>query len=75
MGRRVSVGEGILVTREEISKLVRRFMDRESEEGKEARRRANEVKKICRQVIAEGGSAQIDIDSFISDISKSGVNN
>ncbi|KAM0051167.1 putative 7-deoxyloganetin glucosyltransferase [Helianthus debilis subsp. tardiflorus] len=75
MGRRVSVGEGILVTREEISKLIRSFMYRESEEGKEVRRRAKEVKKICRQAVAEGGPAQIDIDSFISEISKSGVNN
>ncbi|KAJ0792266.1 putative 7-deoxyloganetin glucosyltransferase [Helianthus annuus] len=75
MGRRVSVGEGILITRDEISKLVRSFMYWESEEGKEVRRHAKEVKKICRQAIAEEGSAQIDINSFISDISKSQVNN
>ncbi|KAI3682508.1 hypothetical protein L1987_82538 [Smallanthus sonchifolius] len=69
MGKRVSIGEGILVTREEISKLIRSFMDRESEKGKEIRKRAKEVEKICRQATV-GGSAQIDIDSFISDISK-----
>ncbi|KAI3829970.1 hypothetical protein L1987_04102 [Smallanthus sonchifolius] len=74
MGKRVSIGEGILVTREEISKLIRSFMDEESEKGKEMRKRAKEVEKICRQATAEGGSAQIDIDSFISDISKSRMN-
>ncbi|KAI7730802.1 hypothetical protein M8C21_021401, partial [Ambrosia artemisiifolia] len=71
MGRRVSFVEDILVTREEISKLVRSFMDRESEEGKEMKKRAKEVKKICQQAIMEGGSAHMDIDSFISDILKS----
>ncbi|XP_076925178.1 UDP-glycosyltransferase 87A1-like isoform X1 [Bidens hawaiensis] len=75
MGRRVSAGEDIFVTREDISKLVRSFMDPESEEGKEMRKRAKEVRKICQQAVAEGGSAQIDIDSFISDISKSRVSN
>ncbi|KAL7598187.1 UDP-glycosyltransferase 87A2 [Lactuca sativa] len=71
MGKRVRTEEGNLVTREEIAKLIKCFMDRESEEGKEMRRRALEVKKISRQAIEEGGSAQIDIDSFINDISKS----
>ncbi|KAI3667792.1 hypothetical protein L6452_42861 [Arctium lappa] len=68
MGRRVSVDEGILVTREEIAKLVKGFMDEESKEGKEMRKRARDVKKICRQATNEGGSAIKDIDLFISDI-------
>ncbi|KAK1428634.1 hypothetical protein QVD17_17473 [Tagetes erecta] len=71
MGRRVSIGEGILITRDEISKLVKSFMDRESEEGNEMRRRAKEVAKICRRATTEGGSACIGIDSFINSISKS----
>lgn len=71
IGRRVSVSEGILVTRDEISKLVRSFMDCESEEGKEMRRRAKKVEKICRQATTEGGSVCIDVDSFINDVSKS----
>ncbi|KAL8258802.1 hypothetical protein R6Q59_026755 [Mikania micrantha] len=70
-GRRVSTQEGILVTREEISKLVKSFMNKESEDGKEMRKHAEEVESICRQATAEGGSAQIDLDLFIRDISKS----
>jgi UDP:flavonoid glycosyltransferase YjiC (YdhE family) len=68
MGKRVKIEEDSLLTREEIAKLIKSFMGRESEEGKEMRKRAEEVKKICQQAIAEGGSAQTDIDSFISDI-------
>ncbi|XP_076957220.1 UDP-glycosyltransferase 87A1-like [Bidens hawaiensis] len=75
MGRRVSAREGIFVTRVEISKLVRSFMDLESKEGKEMRKRAKEVRKTCQQAVAERGSSKIDIDSFISDISKSRVSN
>lgn len=65
------VDEVNLVTREEIEGLVRRFMDLESEEGKEMRRRAEEIKEICRQATGKGGSAEIDIDAFIRDISQS----
>ncbi|KAJ9543536.1 LOW QUALITY PROTEIN: hypothetical protein OSB04_023243 [Centaurea solstitialis] len=68
MGRRVRVDEGILVARDEIAKLIKSFMDEDSEEGKEMRKRAREIKKICRQATNEGGSAQKDIDLFISDI-------
>ena len=70
MGKRVMIDDDILASREEIVKLVRSSMDRESEEGKEMWKRAQDVKKICRQAIVEGGSAQIDIDSFISEILK-----
>ncbi|KAF5780011.1 putative sinapate 1-glucosyltransferase [Helianthus annuus] len=69
IGRRVTIDEGVLVTREEISKLISSVMDLESETGKEMRKRAKEVEKICRQATGEGGSAQIDLDSFIRDIS------
>ncbi|KAL4587797.1 hypothetical protein LXL04_000671 [Taraxacum kok-saghyz] len=68
MGRRVKKEEGILVNREEVAELIKCFMDRESEEGKEMRRRALEVKNICRQAVEEEGSAEIDINSFVSDI-------
>ncbi|GKD58729.1 UDP-glycosyltransferase 87A2-like protein, partial [Tanacetum coccineum] len=70
MGKRVRIKDGILVSREEIVNLIRSSMDRNSEEGKEMWKQAQEVKKICRQAIAVGGSAQVDIDSFISEISK-----
>ncbi|KAJ9543537.1 hypothetical protein OSB04_023244 [Centaurea solstitialis] len=68
LGRRVRVDEGILVTRDEIAKLIKSFMDEESEEGKQMRKRAREIKKICRQATNEGGPAEKDIDLFIGDI-------
>ncbi|PQM41084.1 hypothetical protein Pyn_02026 [Prunus yedoensis var. nudiflora] len=59
-----------LVTREEIAGLVKKFMDLEDEQGKEMRRRARELKKICRGAIAEGGSSDTNINAFISSISQ-----
>ncbi|KAK3019339.1 hypothetical protein RJ639_003870 [Escallonia herrerae] len=56
-GWRVKGEEGVerLVTREEIAKLVWRIMDLENVEGKEMRRRAKNIKEICRRAVAEGG--------------------
>ncbi|KAK9069086.1 hypothetical protein SSX86_013202 [Deinandra increscens subsp. villosa] len=70
IGQRVRFDEGVLVTRDEISKLVTSSMDPKSEKGNEMRNRAKEVEEICRKATRDGGSAQIDIDSFIRDISK-----
>ncbi|KAL6979049.1 7-deoxyloganetin glucosyltransferase [Sarracenia purpurea var. burkii] len=58
-----------LVTLEEIGELVHRFMNLESEEGKQMRIRAKELQEICHRATSEGGSAKIDIDAFIMGIS------
>ncbi|GFZ13433.1 UDP-Glycosyltransferase superfamily protein [Actinidia rufa] len=69
---RKGMGEEMhLVTREEIAGLVQRFMDLESEEGKEMRRRAKELREVSRKATSKGGSADTDIDAFIRDISQS----
>ncbi|PSR95036.1 UDP-glycosyltransferase [Actinidia chinensis var. chinensis] len=69
---RKGMGEEVhLVTREEIAGLVQRFMDLESEEGKEMRRRAKELREVSRKATSKGGSAETDIDAFIRDISQS----
>ncbi|KAH7862344.1 hypothetical protein Vadar_003480 [Vaccinium darrowii] len=73
IGRRVGRGMGVeqhLVSREEIAGIVQRFMDLGSDDGKEMRRRAKELKEVCRGAISKGGSAEIAIDSFIQDISR-----
>ncbi|XP_058211865.1 UDP-glycosyltransferase 87A1-like [Rhododendron vialii] len=59
-----------LVTREEIAGLVQRFMDLESDEGKEMRRRAKELEEICRRAISKEGSTETAINAFIQDISQ-----
>ncbi|XP_058204227.1 UDP-glycosyltransferase 87A1-like isoform X2 [Rhododendron vialii] len=67
--RRGMGDEERLVTREEIASILRRFMDLESDEGKEMRRKAKELEEISRRAVSEGGSAETAIDSFIQDIS------
>ncbi|KAJ6751021.1 hypothetical protein OIU85_001546 [Salix viminalis] len=71
IGREVRRGgtEENLLTRQEIAKLVQKFMDLESNEGEEMRRRARELGNICQQAIAEGGSSTTNLDAFIRDIS------
>ncbi|XP_059430586.1 UDP-glycosyltransferase 87A1-like [Corylus avellana] len=64
------VGFKNLVTREEISKLVKRFMDQKSNEGNEMRKRAKELQEVCRGAIVDGGSSETNLDAFIKDISK-----
>lgn len=63
------VKEEKFLTREEIAELVQKFMDLESNEGKEMRRRARELGNVCQQGIAEGGSSTTNLDAFIRDIS------
>jgi hypothetical protein len=71
--KRSEVGsdDQILVTKEEISELVGRFMDLESGEVKELRERARGLKYSCHQAIAEGGSSHSNLDAFIRGISQS----
>nr|UYS93193.1 UGT87Y1 [Eucalyptus yarraensis]UYS93194.1 UGT87Y1 [Eucalyptus camphora] len=59
-----------LVTRQEIARLVRKLMDVESDEGREMRKRARELREACRQAVARGGSSDRNLDAFISDISR-----
>ena len=65
------VGWQNLVTREEISGLVKRFMELESMEVKEMRKRAKDLEEVCRGAIANGGSTDTNLDAFLSHISQS----
>ncbi|MCL7038199.1 hypothetical protein MKW94_005543 [Papaver nudicaule] len=59
-----------LVTREDVSSTVRKFMnlDGDDEESKDMRTRASEFKKSCRQALTEGGSSTTNLDNFIRNI-------
>ncbi|KAL2488180.1 UDP-glycosyltransferase 87A2 [Forsythia ovata] len=59
---------GDLLRREEIAKLIKRFMDLESTEREEMSRRARELQEISGQAIAEGGSSKMNLDSFLDSI-------
>jgi hypothetical protein len=58
------------MTREEVAETVQRFMNLESGDGKEMRKRAKEHGELCHQAIAKAGSSDKNLDSFISDITK-----
>ncbi|CAH8282400.1 unnamed protein product [Eruca vesicaria subsp. sativa] len=58
----------MLIRRDEVKELVKRFMDGESEEGKGMRRRACDLSEICRGAVAKAGSSDVNIDAFIKDI-------
>ncbi|CAK7330431.1 unnamed protein product [Dovyalis caffra] len=60
-----------LVTREKIAGLVMKFMDLESNEVEEMRRRAKELQEICQHSTSKDGSSEANINSFIRDISLS----
>ncbi|XP_020228882.1 UDP-glycosyltransferase 87A1-like [Cajanus cajan] len=64
------LGSEEIVAKEEIEELVKRFMDVESQKGKEIRDRAREIKVMCHRAIATGGSSDGNLDAFIRDISK-----
>lgn len=67
--RRGEEDDGGLVRREEISELVRRFMDLEDEEMKEMRGKAKLIQETCRNAMEEGGSSRLNLDAFIKGIS------
>ncbi|CBI15889.3 unnamed protein product, partial [Vitis vinifera] len=67
IGWRVKGQAGVetLVKREEICGIVKRFMNLESNEGKEIRSRARKLQKICQEAAAKGGSSETNVDAFI----------
>lgn len=58
----------VLIVRDEIKEVVKRLMDRESEDGKEMRRRACDLSEIFQGAVEEMGSSNANIDHFIRDI-------
>nr|AFJ53019.1 UDP-glycosyltransferase 1 [Linum usitatissimum] len=61
-----------LVRREEVAGMVKRFMDAEEESGEvmEMRKRASELREVCRAAVAIGGSSDLSLDCFLKDICK-----
>ncbi|KAI3967390.1 hypothetical protein MKW92_046860 [Papaver armeniacum] len=64
-------GEKAVVKRDEVAKIVNKFMDINEDvnnEAKEMRRRSSELKEMCRGALAKGGSYDTNVDAFINDI-------
>ncbi|KAK4274859.1 hypothetical protein QN277_018027 [Acacia crassicarpa] len=66
------VKEDVLVTRDEVAGVLKRFMDLSSEEGREMRKRTKRVQQICQLAVAEGGSSETNINAFLRDLFQSG---
>ncbi|KAH7550525.1 hypothetical protein ACOSP7_024103 [Xanthoceras sorbifolium] len=64
------LGTENFVTKEEIADLVQSFMDLDSDEGKQLRNKARQIRDICRKATEEGGSSVINLDAFIRNISQ-----
>ena len=69
IGWKVKKDVGV-VTRGEISELVKRFMENKSDEMNAIRQRAKELQKSSRRAIAKGGSSDANLDAFIKNISE-----
>lgn len=71
IGWRVKRSEGgeNLVTRDQISLLVQRFMDPNNDEAVEMRRRAREIQNVCQKAVDSSGSSQSNLDDFIRNLS------
>ena len=69
IGWKVKKDVGV-VTRCEISELVKKFMDNQSDVMNAMRQRAKELQKSSRRAIAKGGSSDANFDAFIRNISQ-----
>lgn len=67
-GVRVKKEDESLVREDEIVELVSKVMDSEGAEANERRRRAKEMKEICKRASGEGGSCDADVMAFVRDI-------
>ncbi|KAK4355960.1 hypothetical protein RND71_024931 [Anisodus tanguticus] len=56
------------ITREDISSLLKWFMDSGNDEVMQTRRRAKEIQKICQCSVANGESSEIKVDAFIKEV-------
>lgn len=63
-----NVGDHEVVASEEIARMVKQLMEGESVESKEVRRKAKELKEMCRMAIDEGGSLSRNLDGFVQSI-------
>ncbi|KAJ0084453.1 hypothetical protein Patl1_31012 [Pistacia atlantica] len=63
-------GDENSVSREEIAEIVQKFMDKESIEVQEMRKRARKFREICDGATAKGGTSGENLYAFIKEISQ-----
>ncbi|KAI3925567.1 hypothetical protein MKW98_001421 [Papaver atlanticum] len=69
-------GEKAVVKRDDVAKIVNKFMDiiedlaeeDVNDEAKEMRTRSSELKEMCRRALAKGGSYDTNYNAFVKDI-------
>lgn len=69
VGIRVKVGADGIVGREEIEGCLREVM--EGEKGKDMQRNASKWSDLAKEAVSEGGTSDINIDTFVSKLIKS----
>ncbi|KAI3470321.1 hypothetical protein Pfo_026984 [Paulownia fortunei] len=69
VGVRVRVDTDGIVRREEIEGCIREVM--EGEKGKEMKRNASKWRDLAKEAVSEGGTSDIDTDTFISKLTSS----
>ncbi|KAK7276054.1 hypothetical protein RIF29_17185 [Crotalaria pallida] len=65
---KTKVKHDTMVTKDEIANIVKRFMDLDSDEGRNMRKRARELQQMCQGTIANGGSSETDVYTFLKQI-------
>ncbi|KAL2333023.1 hypothetical protein Fmac_014236 [Flemingia macrophylla] len=64
-----------LVRRDEIAMLLRKFMQLDSDVGRDMRKRAKELQHMAQMEITKNGSSEINIEAFVKNIVQNGSNN
>lgn len=60
--------EDRLVKREEVAGIVKKFMDLNSNEGRDMRERVRQLQRIIQVAVENGGSSESNINAFLRDI-------
>ncbi|MCL7033133.1 hypothetical protein MKW94_015932 [Papaver nudicaule] len=70
-------GAKALVDKNEVEKIVKKFMNINegaeedvNTEAREMRKRSTELKEVCRRALAKGGSSDTNLEAFVKDILK-----
>ncbi|KAJ1437568.1 UDP-glucuronosyl/UDP-glucosyltransferase [Sesbania bispinosa] len=67
---KTEVKQDILIRKDEIASLIKKFMDLDDGEARVVRKRARELQQICQRAIANGGSSETNMKAFLGHISQ-----
>ncbi|KAL2317437.1 hypothetical protein Fmac_031313 [Flemingia macrophylla] len=65
---KTEIEQGILIKRDEIASLLKKFMDLDSDEVRDMRERVKQLQQLCQNSIACGGSSETNLNVFLGHI-------